>query len=130
MGRSNVVGDVNGVPIFGFGQVSIYSESPDFETEVTLQQNAQAPSKKIRPKRTWEMSENYSGSMVSYQPREPKNDFQPTPAVNLIDDDPNTFWMTRGEAQPDVMPAWIRIDLAAEEKLREIVLNPVKQGGA
>ena len=130
MGLPNVVGDVGGVPIYGYGQVFIYGESPDFETGVALQQEAQTPRKKIRPKKSWEMSENYSGSLVSYQPREPKNDIQPTLAANLLDGDPNTFWMTRGEAQPDIMPAWVRIDLAAEEKLREVVLNPVQKGGA
>jgi len=129
MGLPNVVGDVKGVPIYGYGRVFIYGLCPDFETGVVLQQGAQAAQKKIRPKKSWEVSENYSGSLVSYQPREPKNDFQPCLASNLIDGNPNTFWMTRGESQPDVMPAWVRIDLAAEEKLREIVLNPVVQKG-
>ena len=126
----NLVGDVSGVPIYAYGPVFIYGVSPDFESNVVIQQGAQAPQKKVKPKKSWEMSENYSGSMVSYQPREPKNDFQPTLPANLIDGDPNTFWMTRGEAQPDVMPAWVRIDLATQEKLREVVLNPVKEGGA
>jgi len=126
----NVVGDAAGVPIYAYGPVFIYGVSPDFETGVILQEGAQTPQKKIKPKKSWQMGENYSGSLVSYEPREPRNDFQPTLPVNLIDGDASTFWMTRGEAQPDVMPAWVRIDLAREEKLREIVLNPVQKGGA
>jgi hypothetical protein len=130
MGLPNVVGEAGGVPILAYGHVFIYGISPDFETGVAIQQGARSPQTKIKPKKSWEMSENHYGSLVSYQPREPRNDFQPCLAANLLDGDPNTFWMTRGEAQPDVMPAWIRIDLAAEERLRELVLNPVRTGGA
>jgi hypothetical protein len=129
MGLPNIVGDANGAPIYAYGRVFVYGVSPDFETGIVLQQGAEDGQKKIRPKKSWEMSENHCGSMVSYQPREPRNDFQPTLAANLIDGDPNTFWMTRGESQTDVMPAWVRIDLAAEEKLRQIVLHPVKRDG-
>lgn len=130
MGLPNLVGQTGGVPIFGYGRVFVYGVSPDFESGVVIQHGSRGIQRKIKPKKSWEIDENWSGSMVSYQPREPRNDFQPCLATNLIDGNPDTFWMTRGESQPDVMPAWVRIDLAAEERLQKIVLSPVSQGGA
>ena len=130
VGLPNVVGDVKGVPIYAYGRVFIHGVSPDFETGVLIQHGARAPEVKIKPRKSWELRQNYVGGLVSYQPREPRNDVQPTLAVNLIDGDPDTFWLTRGEAQPDIMPAWVRFDLAQESDLREIVLDPIKQGGA
>jgi hypothetical protein len=118
IGLPNVVGEAGGVPIYAYGSVYIYGVSPDFESRLIIQHSAPGPQKKVKPKKSWEMGENHLGSMVSYQPREPRNDIQPILPVNLIDGDANTFWMTRGEAQPDVMPAWIRVDLAREERLR------------
>ena len=116
---------MNHVPVRAFGRVFVHGVSPDFQTNVALQQGNSRPQSKIRPKRSWEVSgENYTGSMVSYQPCLPSNDFQPMMAVNLIDGRPETAWCSRGEGQTDVTPAWVRIDLPIEEKLREIVLIP------
>jgi hypothetical protein len=55
-------------------------------------------------------------------------DFQPFLWINLNDGNPDTVWMSRGQARPDVQPEWIRIDLAKETPVREIVLIPRKDG--
>jgi len=122
-----VVGEADGVPVRAFGRIFVHGVSPDFQAPVVLQRGNSSQTAKIRPKRSWEISgENYMGSMVSYQPCLPAHDFQPQLAVNLIDGNPDTAWCSRGEGQPDVAPAWVRIDLPAEESLREIVLLPRK----
>ncbi len=126
MGLPTIVSEVKGVPVKAFGRLFVYGQSPDFQTGVVLQQGNSNPQVKITPKPSWEITDNYVGSMVSYQPRIPQNDFQAFLAVNLIDGNPNSAWCSRGDGQPDVTPAWVRVDLAAEEKLTEIVLVPRK----
>jgi hypothetical protein len=122
-----MVAEVGGVPVRAFGRIFVHGVSPDFHTGVTLQRGNNRPQIKIRPKRSWEIkADNNVGSMVSYQPCLPANDFQPQLAVNLIDGDPDTAWCSRGEGQPDAAPAWVRIDLPLEQALREIVLLPRK----
>src|SRR5262245_46819136 len=123
-----VVTHVDDVPIYAFGRTFVHGVSPDFETNVVIQEGNTSQKTKVKPKHSWEVTENRIGSMVSWQPRVPQHDFQPFLAINLIDGDLDTRWCSRGEAQPDVSPAWIRIDLAAEEHLREIVLWPSKDG--
>lgn len=123
MGLPAVVGDIDGVPIYAYGRVFIYGVSPTFESGVAIQQGAQTPQVKIKPKKIWEMRGNYLGAMVSWEPCMPSNDVQPRLAVNLIDGDPATLWMSRREAQPGIFPVWIRVDLSAEEDLSEIVLS-------
>jgi hypothetical protein len=55
-------------------------------------------------------------------PRSPRFDFQPLLPIRLIDGDPYTAWCSRGQPQPDVEPAWIRIDLAREVTVTRVVL--------
>lgn len=123
MGLPAVAGDIDGVPIYAYGRVFIYGESPTFELGTVIQQENQTPQMKIKPKKTWEMKGNHLGGMVSWQPCMPNNDVQPRLAVNMIDGDPDTVWYSRREAQPGIFPVWIRVDLAVEEELQEIVLS-------
>ena len=48
--------------------------------------------------------------------------------MNLIDGNIDTTWVSRGQAQANVEPVWIRIDLAKEGKIGEIVLVPRSNG--
>jgi hypothetical protein len=121
-----LAGHTDGVPVLGFGRTYILGVSPDFEKDVVIQDGNAAERVKIKPRKSWEIGENRIGSFVSYQPRNPRNDVQSLLSLNLIDGNPDTFWCSRGQGQPDVESAWIRIDLAKEENLREIVLVPRK----
>ena len=121
-GLPTTVSEVGGVPVRAFGRMFVYGQSPTFQTGILLQQGTHTPQTKITPKRSWEITDNYVGSMVSYQPHIPQNDFQAYLAVNLQDGDPHTAWCSRGDGQADVTPSWVRLDLAAQEKLTEIVL--------
>src|SRR5580658_4625379 len=65
--------------------------------------------------------------MGATSPRVPRTelyDIQPFLGVHLIDGDPETCWMSRGQNQPDVEPVWVRIDLPKEAKITKIVLVP------
>ena len=115
------------MPIYAFGRTFVYGVSPDFDKNTVTRRGQQRAPVKITPKKSWQTTDNKLGSMVSWQPWLPKNDFQPLLSVNLIDGAPDTCWCSRGEGQPDVAPAWIRLDLAAEEMLEEIVLIPAKK---
>lgn len=119
---------VDEVPVLGFGRMHVYGLSPDFETDVFIQEGSKNDRTKIKPKKSWELDENRIGGFVSYQPRTPASDVQPMLSINLIDGNPDTFWCCRGMGQPDAEPAWIRIDLAVEQSPKEIVLLPQRGG--
>ena len=127
-GLPAVLGEMNGNPVHAYGRMFVYGISPDFRSDVVLQHDNLNGRAKVVPKKSWEIQENFLGSMISYQPRTPQSDFQPFLSVHLIDGDPQTSWCSRGEIQPDVAPAWIRLDLAVEENLQEIALVPRKDG--
>jgi hypothetical protein len=118
----------DGVPVSAYGRIFVYGVSPDFETNVVIQGGNQSTPTKIRPKKSWEIGENGIGSMVSWAPRVPQNDLQPFLSINLIDGDPATCWCSHGQGQPTVEPVWIRVDLARETRLREVVLVPRADG--
>jgi hypothetical protein len=44
--------------------------------------------------------------------------------VHLLDGDPETYWMSRSQNEPDVEQVWIRIDLAKETRVKSVVLVP------
>jgi hypothetical protein len=123
-----VVGHVGDAPIYAFGKTFVQGVSPDFDLNVVLQEGNRKPQVKIKPKRSWEITENGIGSMPDVTPRTPRNDYQFLLCSNLIDGNRETNWCSRGQAQPDVEPVWIRIDLAREESVREIVLVPRADG--
>lgn len=123
-----VVAHSGSVPMYAFGKTFVYGVSPDFEIDVVLQEDNKNRQVKIEPKKSWEISENRIGSMLSWQPRTPDNDIQPHLSINLIDGNPDTYWCSRAQGKPDVEPVWIRIDLAKETNVREVVLVPSKDG--
>lgn len=106
----------------------IYDVSPDFQSEAVIQDGNRNARVKIHPKKSWELKDNHIGrSMVSWQPRTPKNDFQPYLPINLIDGNYDTNWCSRKQARPDVEPVWIRIDLPRETRIQAIRLVPRKE---
>src|SRR6185503_7117377 len=84
------------------------------------------PKSKIQPKPSSEIRKNLFGATPPRMPRTQFMDFQPLLPINLIDGDAETYWCSRGQAQPDVEPVWIRIDLARETKIRSVNLGPRK----
>lgn len=112
----------NGVPVYAFGYTYIYGVCPDFQPGVVLQGGNDAPSKKIQPKKSWEIKNNLFGSTPAREPRSAANDDQPLLGIHLIDGDSLSCWASRGQNQPDVEPAWIRIDLPSEAYIDRIVL--------
>jgi hypothetical protein len=121
----------NGVPVYAFGYTYVYGVSPDFRPGVVLQEGNDAPAKKIRPKKSWEIKNNLFGSTPAREPRSAANDDQPLLAVHLIDGDALSCWASRGQNQPDFEPAWIRIDLPTEAMIDRVVLvgHPKGMGG-
>ena len=115
---------VGGVPVHAFGDTFIYGSSPDLAQGSKLQESNYAPVHKIQPKKSWEISSNTLGATSPRVPRTELDDYQPYLGVHLIDDDPETYWMSRGQNQPDVEPVWVRIDLAREARVKAVVLVP------
>ena len=73
----SVVARVDDVPIQAFGRTFVVGVSPDFETNVVMQEGNRREQVKIKPKKSWEISENHLGSMVSWQPALPHMTFSP-----------------------------------------------------
>ncbi len=115
---------VDGVPVHGFGDTFIYGVSPDLAKGSSLQEGTNPPARKIHPKKSWEISSNNMGATSPRVPRTELNDYQPYLGIGLIDGDLGTFWMSRGQNQPDVEPVWVRIDLPVESRVKAVVLVP------
>ena len=121
-------GSCDGIPIYGFGYTYIYRISPDFISTLPMQAGTRSKPKKLQPKRSWEISANLLGATPPREPRTARTDPQPFLGVSLIDGDPDTYWSCRGQCRSDVEPAWIRIDLPVETRVKNIVLIPRRDG--
>lgn len=113
------------IPVYGYGYSYIYGVSPTFTAKrVQVQAGNTLPARKLVPKKSWEIEHNEIGATPPRVPRTARTDFQPFLEIHLIDGDPETYWCCRGQNQPDVEPAWIRIDLARETIVKSIVIVP------
>ncbi|NLE46498.1 MAG: discoidin domain-containing protein, partial [Chloroflexi bacterium] len=117
-----------GAPIYAFGYTYVYGQSPDLDPGVVLQRGNDRPWTKIRPKKSWEISNNKLGSTPAREPKTAANDQQPFLGVHLIDGDSKTVWCSRAQVQPTVEPVWIRIDLPVESRVNAVVLVPHPDG--
>ncbi len=115
---------VKGVPVYSFGDTFVYGVSPDLLKGSKLQEGNDSPVRKLQPKKSWEISSNKMGATSPRLPRIELNDTQPFLCVHLLDGDPETYWMSRSQGQPDVEPVWIRIDLAKGSRVKSVVLVP------
>ena len=116
--------DCGGVPVYGFGFSYIYGLSPDLASAAVLQQGNESPTKKIVPKKSWQIKSNRIGATPPRMPRTARSDIQPLLGVHLIDGDPETHWCSRGQNRSTVEPAWLRIDLARETEIHSIEIVP------
>ena len=119
-----------GEPVYAFGYTYVYGVSPDLQPSVQLQQGNSRPWTKIRPKKSWEIKSNKFGSTPAREPKTAANDDQPWLSLHLIDGDPETAWVSRGQAQPNVEPVWIRIDLPVESTIKSVALVPYPKGSS
>ena len=83
---------VDGVPVYSFGDTFIYGLGPNLVAPQSLQEGNDAEMRKIRPKKSWEITTNTMGATSPRVPRTELYDDQPFPGVHLIDDDPETCW--------------------------------------
>lgn len=124
-----IVSTIQGVPVYSFGNVYVYGVSPDLQPGTVIQENNKDQPTKIQPKKSWEMTDNHLGSMVSWQPRTAASDFQPNSAIHLIDGNPTTVWASRAQSRPTVQPAWARLDLPQETTITQIRLFTNRRPG-
>jgi len=121
------VTELDGHAVYAFGGVYVYDVSPDFLSNVVIQEGNRNEQVKIRPKKSWELKDNHIGSMVSWQPRTSDNDFQAYLPINLIDGNYDTAWCSREQGRPNVEPVGIRLDLPRETPIKAIRLVPRKE---
>lgn len=112
----------NNIPVYAYGYTYVYGVSPDYQTNVILQEGNDATASKVQPKKSWEITNNLFGSTPPREPRSAANDDQPLLSVHLIDGDVRSSWASRGQNQADVEPEWIRIDLPHESFVDRVVL--------
>lgn len=113
----------NGAPVKRFGFCWVLDEAPTLLDDVTLQVGNAAPRVKVHPKESSEIARNYLGVTTTRMPRSTANDYLPLEAVNLIDGDLQSCWMSRSQTQPDVQPVWIRLDFPVEQIISRVVLR-------
>ncbi|MCL2815209.1 MAG: discoidin domain-containing protein, partial [Oscillospiraceae bacterium] len=114
---------INGIPIYQFGNAAFYSESPKLIDDDIVQINNKNNPEKCRLKKSWEIKKNYIGATTPRMPCTPANDFHPLQCINLIDGNDDTCWMSMRHNIPDEQPEWIRIDLAKEREIHKIILK-------
>ena len=118
---------LDGYPVYQIGDVAVYRVSPTFLADAVLQKNNHASTKKIIPKRSYEIKSNYIGTSVMVPDKNSSK--KPTiNAINLIDGDPDTGVSFLGTSAPSNEVAWCRIDLPYEIKIREVKLVAGKAG--
>jgi hypothetical protein len=98
-------------------------EAPTLLDDATFQAGNATPRVKVHQKESGEISKNYLGVTTTRMPRSTANDYLPLEAVNLIDGDLQTCWMSRSQTQPDVQPVWIRLDFPVEQTISRVVLR-------
>ena len=113
---------VDGVPVYSYGSTYILGQPPDLTKTGPLQQGNNRPLAKIRLKKSWEIRENHMGANPPRLPRTEMMDRWQAPLVpiHLIDNDPDTYWSSRGQVRPDVQPEWIRLDLPHETVIHSV----------
>lgn len=60
---------VDGVSVYAFGDTFVYGVSPDFTNSLKIQEGNDKPLRKIRPKKSWEISSNKLGATTPRLPR-------------------------------------------------------------
>lgn len=138
MSSSDVLGQVTGLsgseepqvqtvcegsPVKRFGFCWVLGEAPTLLDDATLQVGNNAPRIKVHPKESGQIRKNYLGVTTTRMPRSTANDYLPLEAVNLIDGNLQTCWMSRSQAQPDVQQVWIRLDFPVEQTISRVVLR-------
>jgi hypothetical protein len=113
----------NGAPVKRFGFCWVLGEAPTLLDDATFQAGNATPRVKVHQKESGEISKNYLGVTTTRMPRSTANDYLPLEAVNLIDGDLQTCWMSRSQTQPDVQPVWIRLDFPVEQTISRVVLR-------
>jgi hypothetical protein len=113
---------VGDVPVYAFGYTYVYGVGPDLLPGVVMQEGNSNPVVKFKPKKSWEIKDNFCGSTPAREPKTMWNDDQPLLPIHLIDGDPETAWSSRGGTVPDRQPEWIRIDLPAESLVASVAL--------
>ena len=113
----------DGAGVRRFGYCWVLDEAPTLLEDATLQDDNAAPRVKVHPNPSNKIGKNFIGVTTSRMPRTTASDYLPLEAVNLIDGDPQTCWMSRSQTQPDVQPVWIRLDFPVEQTVNRIVLR-------
>ena len=122
--------EAGGVPVTRFGYTWVPEEAPDLLPDRTLQRGNENPREKVRPKSSGEISSNFIGLNSTRMPRSRAADIQPLEAVNLIDGNRESCWMSRGQRRADVFPVWIRLDFPVERTIEKITLRTRPNGPA
>ncbi len=116
-------GHCGDIPVYRYGYTDILGAPPDLTDETEVQRGNTAEIKKIALKRSKDLRSNCLGSTTPRMPRTQENDDLRLECGHLIDGDPETCWCSNPQFQPDVEPAWIRIDLPVERSLNRVVIR-------
>ena len=113
----------SGVPVKRFGFCWVLDGAPTLLDDAPYQLGNAASRVKVHPKESGAIAKNYLGVTTTRMPRTTANDYLPLEAVQLIDGDPQTCWMSRSQTQPDAQPVWIRLDFPVEQEVCRVVLR-------
>lgn len=114
----------DGTQVRSYGNLDVLDVAPDLQPDNEMQLGNKNPKTKIQPKKSWEIGDNFFGATPPRVPRSIQTDRQFYLPINLIDGNPKTYWVSRGQPQPNIEPEWIRLDFPQQRVIEEIVLYP------
>jgi len=116
---------VNGYPVHSYGQFDIYSVSPTYFDNLPIQRGKDSPMRKIKTKKSWEISSNFIGLTPTRLPSCCAKEIEPHLPVFFIDGNPNTVGFAGvPQGDPAHTHAWVRIDLPKETRVASVALMP------
>ena len=121
--EGNIQTCCRGVPVKEFGGTWIYGGAPDLMEDVTFQQGNAHPREKIAPKPAQALKGNCFGVNTTRMPCLSENMGLCEEAVQLIDGDVQTCWLSAPHQRCDMDPVTVKIDLAKETEIAKIVLR-------
>ncbi len=108
--------------VMRYGNTWIWQIPPNLLPDESLQEGNENQRTKIQLKKSDEIQSSFLGVNTSGMPRSRWTDYQPLEAVNLLDGDPQTCWLSRGTRRPEQDPAWVRLDFPREQSISRVVI--------
>ncbi len=118
-----VSGEDEEYPIHAYGAFDVYAVCPTYDDSLKIQTGNQNPWVKIKPKKSWEIGNNFLGLTPTRSPSSHVSGIEPHSPLKIIDGDPHTKgFVGRPDGDPSITRAWVRIDFPRSVRISSVAL--------